>query len=73
MLLSGVTNKITKRKILHHLFASDDYIDSKQLRTRLYFEWYLGDSMSSDFSIDNDINTIINIGEKFNEMKISIK
>ena len=57
-----------RRKILHHLFKSDDYIDSKQLRTRLYFEWYLGDSMSSDFSIDNNIDTIINIGERFNKL-----
>lgn len=54
-----------RRLILMHLFAAEDYLDAKDLRNKLYFEWYFGESFKANFEINIDLETLINLGEKF--------
>mgnify|MGYP007002410818 CR=1 FL=1 len=50
--------------ILQHLIQADDYLDSRELRSKLFHKWYFNEPFSNDFNLDVNLETIINIVKK---------
>ena len=65
LLSNESNNELEKREIIRHLIHANTHADAPELRTRLYFEYYfnLGLNSDVDFKLNNDIDTILNIGE----------
>nr|QBK90208.1 MAG: hypothetical protein LCPAC102_01210 [Pithovirus LCPAC102] len=65
---------IDKDNIIKLLLRADNYKDSKSLRSRLFQEWYILDSLHNNYiSINLDEDTIINLGYKIKSLKKSLK
>ena len=59
-----------KDNIIKHLLKAGDYLDSKMLRSRLFQQYYLEESMTSEcMEINMDIDTILKLAKKIKSYK----